>query len=118
MADGLIQRHPRARWPYFAHVALLKKYMHLNMQTPALARIDHCILLLSVLASDYAGCLSALMKYPQVSDAHYFIDKALWLREPTVSCQAGSPNLIAWLIGASVVTLFSSFYYYIVVLGV
>ncbi|XP_025080541.1 TBC1 domain family member 5-like isoform X5 [Pomacea canaliculata] len=36
-----------------------------------------------LLASDYAGCLSALMKYPQVSDAHYFIDKALWLREPT-----------------------------------
>ncbi|KAK7483590.1 hypothetical protein BaRGS_00025143, partial [Batillaria attramentaria] len=35
-----------------------------------------------LLASDYAGCLSALMKFPQVSDAHYFIDKALWLREP------------------------------------
>lgn len=36
-----------------------------------------------LLASDYAGCLSALMKFPQVSDAHYFIDKALWLREPS-----------------------------------
>ena len=40
----------------------------------------------SVLASDYAGCLTSLMKFPQVSDAHYFIDKSLWLREPSVSC--------------------------------
>ncbi|KAL8570149.1 hypothetical protein ACOMHN_030946 [Nucella lapillus] len=36
-----------------------------------------------LLASDYAGCLTALMKFPQVSDAHYFIDKSLWLREPS-----------------------------------
>ena len=41
--------------------------------------------LFPVLASDYAGCLTSLMKFPQVSDAHYFIDKALWLREPSVS---------------------------------
>ncbi|XP_070175204.1 TBC1 domain family member 5-like isoform X2 [Littorina saxatilis] len=36
-----------------------------------------------LLASDYAGCLMSLMKFPQVSDAHYFIDKALYLREPS-----------------------------------
>ncbi|KAH9492426.1 TBC1 domain, member 5 [Bulinus truncatus] len=36
----------------------------------------------NLLASDYATCLTILMKYPQVSDVHYFVVKARWLREP------------------------------------
>ncbi|CAL1537822.1 unnamed protein product [Lymnaea stagnalis] len=35
-----------------------------------------------LLTSDYATCLTALMKYPPVSDVHYFVVKARWLREP------------------------------------
>ncbi|XP_005105675.1 TBC1 domain family member 5 isoform X2 [Aplysia californica] len=35
-----------------------------------------------LLSCDYATCLTALMKYPPVPDVHYFVDKALWLREP------------------------------------
>ncbi|XP_071104009.1 TBC1 domain family member 5-like isoform X6 [Haliotis cracherodii] len=35
-----------------------------------------------LLASDYAASLSCLMKYVPVGDVHYFIEKALYLREP------------------------------------
>uniref|UniRef100_A0A2C9L1G2 Rab-GAP TBC domain-containing protein n=1 Tax=Biomphalaria glabrata TaxID=6526 RepID=A0A2C9L1G2_BIOGL len=36
----------------------------------------------NLLTSDYATCLTVLMKYPQVTDVHYFVVKARWLREP------------------------------------
>ncbi|XP_067686089.1 TBC1 domain family member 5-like isoform X5 [Haliotis asinina] len=35
-----------------------------------------------LLTSDYAASLSCLMKYVPVGDVHYFIEKALYLREP------------------------------------
>ncbi|XP_041347301.1 LOW QUALITY PROTEIN: TBC1 domain family member 5-like [Gigantopelta aegis] len=35
-----------------------------------------------LLASDYVACLGCLMKFPPVGDVHYFIEKALYLREP------------------------------------
>ncbi|KAK6183313.1 hypothetical protein SNE40_010817 [Patella caerulea] len=35
-----------------------------------------------LLSSDYATCLSTLMKFPPVPDVHYFIVKSLYLREP------------------------------------
>ncbi|CAG5124008.1 unnamed protein product, partial [Candidula unifasciata] len=35
-----------------------------------------------LLTSDYATCLTVLMKYPPVPDVHYFVVKALWIREP------------------------------------
>ena len=37
-----------------------------------------------VLTSDYPSCLHLLMKYPPVSDVEYFIEKALYLRDPNV----------------------------------
>ena len=40
---------------------------------------------IAVLTSDYATCLTCLMKFPPVGDVHYFIQKALYLREPNVS---------------------------------
>ncbi|XP_064595291.1 TBC1 domain family member 5-like isoform X2 [Liolophura sinensis] len=43
-----------------------------------------------LLSSDYPTCLSTLMRYPPVGDVHYFVDKALWLREP--SQQPRPPN--------------------------
>jgi TBC1 domain family protein 5 len=36
----------------------------------------------AMLTSDYASCLHLLMKYPPIADIQYFIDKALYLREP------------------------------------
>ena len=38
-----------------------------------------------VLTSDYPTCLHFLMKYPAVGDINFFIQKALYLREPNVS---------------------------------
>ncbi|ESO90059.1 hypothetical protein LOTGIDRAFT_123794 [Lottia gigantea] len=35
-----------------------------------------------LLSSDYATCLSILMKFPPVPDVQYFITKSLYLREP------------------------------------
>ncbi|GFS04335.1 TBC1 domain family member 5, partial [Elysia marginata] len=35
-----------------------------------------------LLTSDYATCLTVLMKFPPVADVHYFVVKAMWLREP------------------------------------
>ncbi|BFZ22195.1 hypothetical protein BsWGS_25234 [Bradybaena similaris] len=35
-----------------------------------------------LLTSDYATCLTVLMKYPPVPDVHYFVLKAMWIREP------------------------------------
>lgn len=38
-----------------------------------------------VLESDYATCMTKLMKYPPAGDISYFIDKALYVRDPSVS---------------------------------
>ncbi|XP_036358117.1 TBC1 domain family member 5 isoform X7 [Octopus sinensis] len=35
-----------------------------------------------LLTSDYPNCMNTLMRYPPVGDVHYFVDKALYLREP------------------------------------
>ncbi|XP_059141726.1 TBC1 domain family member 5-like isoform X3 [Physella acuta] len=35
-----------------------------------------------LLTNDYATCLTVLMKFPPVADVHYFVVKAIWLREP------------------------------------
>lgn len=40
--------------------------------------------MIQVLSSDYAACLHLLMKYPPVADMQFFINKALYIREPSV----------------------------------
>ncbi|CAG5116642.1 unnamed protein product [Candidula unifasciata] len=37
-----------------------------------------------LLTSDYTVCLTVLMKFPPVADVHYFVAKALWIRQPNV----------------------------------
>ncbi|KAI0213958.1 TBC1 domain family member 5 [Lamellibrachia satsuma] len=36
----------------------------------------------TLLGSDYTSCLGVLMHYPAIGDVHYFIQRALYLREP------------------------------------
>lgn len=36
----------------------------------------------TLLGCDYTSCLGVLMHYPAIGDVHYFIQKALYLREP------------------------------------
>ncbi|XP_014672067.1 PREDICTED: TBC1 domain family member 5-like isoform X2 [Priapulus caudatus] len=52
--------------------------------------VDHMFVAMMIfireklLRSDYAGCLTVLMKYPPVNDIFYLIKRALYLRKPTV----------------------------------
>ncbi|BFZ06429.1 hypothetical protein BsWGS_09466 [Bradybaena similaris] len=43
-----------------------------------------------LMTSDYTVCLTVLMKFPPVADVHYFVAKALWIREPNVHPQPPS----------------------------
>ena len=37
-----------------------------------------------LLSAHYSQCMQHLMRYPHVSDVHYIIDMALFLRDPLV----------------------------------
>ena len=40
----------------------------------------------ALLCNDHTGCLTLLMRYPETHDVQLFIQRALFLRNPSVSC--------------------------------